>query len=123
MSNRVVSMIVAGAVAAAVASLSPHLASAHAMTPPQKATLLLKTGLWEECCGVSSADVHALTWTLFQTPPREWADGQPIGLLAALGPSNPGSGEERGGRSPVNTAPPLVAGWTKPVGLRLAIRW
>jgi hypothetical protein len=122
MSNRVVSTIVAGALAAAVASLSPLVASARAITSPQKTTLTLKTGLWEECCGVSRVGIQGFTWTLFQTPPREWADGQPISLLAALGPSNPGPGEVRGG-SPVDTAAPLVAGWTKSVGLRLAIRW
>jgi uncharacterized membrane protein len=138
MSNRVVSTIVAGAVAAAVVSLSPHVASARAMTPPpQKTTLALKTGLSEECYAValagqndcygganaSRAGVHGLTWSLFQTPPRAWADGQPVGLLAALGPSNLRYGEVRGGQSPVDTGPPLVAGWTRPLGLRLAIRW
>jgi len=92
------------------------------MTPPQKSTLVLKTGLWEECCGVSRMDLHGLTWTLFQTPFR-WADGQAIGLLAELGPSDPGSGEVRGGWSPVDAPAPLVAGWTQPIGLRLAILW
>ena len=122
MPNRVASMIVAGAWAAC-ASLSPHVATAGAMTPPQETMWALKTGPWDECCGVTGMGIHGLTWTLFQTPSREWADGQPIGMLAALGPSNPGPGEVRGGRSPVDGAAPLVAGWTMPVGLRLAIRW
>ncbi|HEX3845360.1 MAG TPA: DUF2282 domain-containing protein [Steroidobacteraceae bacterium] len=57
MSNRAASMIVAGALAAAVASLSPHAASAQGMklTPPQKTMRALKTGLWEECYGVALA--------------------------------------------------------------------
>ena len=137
MSNRVVSAIVAGAAAAAVVCLGPHVASARVMTLPQNTTEALKTGLWEECYGVALADqndcyggtnlsrmgVHGLTWSLFQTPPRAWADDQPIGLLAALGPSNLRYGELRGGWLLADTAAPLVAGWTQPLGLRLAIRW
>jgi hypothetical protein len=123
MSNRVVSMIVAGVGAAAVASVSPHVASARAMTPPQKSTLVLKTGLWDECCGVSGMGLHGLTWTLFQTPLRGWADGQAIGLLAELGPIDPGSGDLRGGWSPVDAPAPMVTGWTQSIGLRVAIRW
>jgi len=57
MSNRTASMIVAGALAAAVASLSPPTASANgmAMTPPQKTMRALKTGKWEKCFGVALA--------------------------------------------------------------------
>lgn len=57
MSNRTASMLVAGALAAAVVSLSPPPASANgmAMTPPQKTMRALKTGMWEKCFGVALA--------------------------------------------------------------------
>jgi hypothetical protein len=123
MSDRIASVIVTWAMAAAIVSLEPNLATAQVMTPSRKMALTLDTVPWEECCAVSRMSVHGLTWTLFLTPPREWADDQPISLSAALGPSNLGFGEERGGRSPADTAAPLVAGWTNPFGLRLEIRW
>lgn len=55
MSNRTASMIAAGALAAAVASLSPQPARANGMkmSPPQKTMRALKTGQWEKCYGVA----------------------------------------------------------------------
>lgn len=57
MSNRAVSMIVAGAFAAAVASLNPQpaIAGGMKMSPPQKTMQALHTGLWEKCYGVALA--------------------------------------------------------------------
>lgn len=57
MSNHSASVLVAGALAAALASLGPVPASAHGMkmTPPQKTMEALHTGLWEKCYGVALA--------------------------------------------------------------------
>lgn len=68
-------------------------------------------------------EMPGLTWTLFQTSSRGQTESQPIGLVAALGPSNPGYQGVRDDRSRVDTTAPLVPGWTRPLGLRLAIRW
>jgi hypothetical protein len=78
--------------------------------------------------GVQAHRSPGLTWTLLQSPPRAWTERQPIALLVALGPSNPRYGELLGGRPLVDTAAPSIAaptaaGWTRPLGLRLAIRW
>jgi hypothetical protein len=112
----------------ASAALVIHVGGAAAATPRSDFQRHVGAVLAGNSANSATADEirlqsPALTWTLFQTPPWEWADGQPIGLLAALGPSNLRYGEVRGGRSPVDTAAPMVAGWTKPLGLRLAIRW
>ncbi len=57
MSNRSTSLFVAGAFAAAIASLGslPASASGMSVTPPQKTMQALHTGLWEKCYGVALA--------------------------------------------------------------------
>lgn len=68
---------------------------------------------------------HGLTWTVSQTPPRRWTEGQPISLLVGVGPSDPRY-HLLGDTRPLPDAPPAPAtatGWTKPLGLRFAIRW
>lgn len=70
-----------------------------------------------------------LILTLLQSPPRDWTAGQPITLLVGFGPSNPRYGGQHGSRKLVDAAPPLVpsptaaTGWTRPLGMRLSIRW
>ena len=67
-----------------------------------------------------------LAWIVLQSPPREWSEGQPITLSVGLGPSNP----RAHGSLPLQDAPPqsvtsstAATGWTRPLGLRLSIRW
>jgi len=69
--------------------------------------------------------VHGLTWTLSQAPPRGWTEGQPISLSIGIGPSGPRYRPVPDGRAlrEASPAPATVTGWTKPLGLRLAIRW
>jgi hypothetical protein len=70
-----------------------------------------------------------LSWTLLQSPPREWTQGQPIDLSVGLGPSNPRYGGLRGPRSLADeaalpeTSTTTATGWTRPLGMRLSIRW
>jgi hypothetical protein len=70
-----------------------------------------------------------LSWTLVQSPPRKWTEGQPIALSVGLGPSNPRYGGVRGSRpladaaTPLVTSPAAATGWTRPLGMRLSIRW
>lgn len=70
-----------------------------------------------------------LSWTLLQRPPRNWTQGQPIDLSVGLGPSNPRYGGVRGGPSLVDeavtstTSTTGATGWTRPLGMRLSIRW
>ncbi len=79
--------------------------------------------------GTQSQRSPGLTWTLLQSPPREWTEGQSITLSVGLGPSNPRYGGVRGSRSLADTARPSVTsmtaatGWTRPLGMRLSIRW
>jgi hypothetical protein len=79
--------------------------------------------------GTQSQRSPGLTWTLLQSAPREWTEGQPITLSVGLGPSNPRYGGVRGSRSLVDaaapslTSPTAATGWTRPLGMRLSIRW
>jgi hypothetical protein len=71
---------------------------------------------------------RGLTWSLLQAPRQDWTEGQPITLFVGIGPS-----AQRYPR--FHGAPPLSAagpqtmaavtapGWSKPLGLRIAIRW
>lgn len=78
--------------------------------------------------GTQSQRSPGLTWTLLQSVPKP-TEGQPIILLVGLGPSNPRYGGLRGSRSLVDAAAPSVTaataatGWTRPIGMRLSIRW
>lgn len=69
--------------------------------------------------------VHGLTWTLSQAPPQDWTEGQPISLLVGIGASDPRYRPVSDSRPlrDVSPAPATVTGWTRPLGLRLAIRW
>lgn len=70
-----------------------------------------------------------LSWTLLQSAPRNWTQGQPIDLSIGLGPSNPRYGGVRGGPSLADeavtstTSMTGATGWTRPLGMRLSIRW
>ena len=70
-----------------------------------------------------------LSRTLLQGPPRNWTQGQPIDLSLGLGPSNPRYGGVRGGPSLADeaetstTSTTSATGWTRPLGMRLSIRW
>ena len=69
--------------------------------------------------------VHGLTWTVSQTHAERWTVGQPISLLVGVGPSDPqyhGIRDTRPLRE-ASLVPPTVTGWTKPLGVRLAVRW
>lgn len=69
--------------------------------------------------------VHRFDWTLTQTHPERWTEGQPISLLVGVGLSDPRHLWIRDSRPLPDTslAPQTVTGWTKPVGLRVAVRW
>jgi hypothetical protein len=68
--------------------------------------------------------VHRLDWTLSQTPPMHWTQGQPVSVLVGLGLSDPHRLWIQDSPPPVAPlAPAAVTGWTKPIGLRLAVRW
>ncbi len=69
--------------------------------------------------------VHRLTWTVSQTPPEGWTQGQPISLLVGVGLSDPRRLWLRDSRPlpDESLAPQTVTGWTKPLGLRFAVRW
>jgi hypothetical protein len=69
--------------------------------------------------------VHRLDWTLSQTPARVWTEGQPISLLVGVGLSDPRHLwiRDRGPLPEESLAPATVTGWTKPIGLRVAVRW
>lgn len=79
--------------------------------------------------GAQAQRSSGLSWTLLQSPPRDWTQGQPIDLSVGLGPSNPRYGGVRGGPSLVDEAASSVTsasaptGWTRPLGLRLSVRW
>lgn len=79
--------------------------------------------------GTHSKRPPGLTWTLVQSPPRKWTEGQPISLSVGLGPSNLRYGGVRGSRPLAHAATPLATssaaatGWTRPLGMRLSIRW
>lgn len=69
--------------------------------------------------------VHGLTWTLSQARPERWTEGQPVSLLVGVGLSDPHHLWLRDSRPlpDASLAPATVTGWTKPIGLRLAVRW
>lgn len=69
--------------------------------------------------------VHRLDWTLTQAHPQGWTEGQPISLLLGVGLSDPHHLGLRDNRPlpPAALAADTVTGWTKPIGLRLAVRW
>jgi hypothetical protein len=73
--------------------------------------------------GVQAHRLRGLTWTLLQSPRQNWTERQPIALSVTLGPSNPRYGGLHGSRSLVDSAATSAAGWTKPLGVRLSIRW
>jgi hypothetical protein len=79
--------------------------------------------------GAQSQRSAGLSWTLLRSPPREWTQGQPIDLSVVLGPSNPRYGGLRGPRSLADeavlpeTSTITATGWTRPLGMRLSIRW
>jgi hypothetical protein len=69
--------------------------------------------------------VHRLNWTLSQTRPRGWTEGQPVSVALGVGLSDPHHLWLRDSRPLPDAplAPETVTGWTKPLGLRLAVRW
>ncbi|MGB6488088.1 MAG: hypothetical protein WBE91_14505 [Steroidobacteraceae bacterium] len=69
--------------------------------------------------------VHRLDWTLSQTPPQGWTQGQPVSVLLGVGLSDPHHLWIRDSRPlpDESLAPQTVTGWTKPIGLRVAVRW
>jgi hypothetical protein len=69
--------------------------------------------------------VHRIDWTLSQTRPQGWTEGQPISLLVGLGLSDPRRLwiQDSLPLPDASLAPATVTGWTKPIGLRLAVRW
>jgi hypothetical protein len=81
------------------------------------------------CATANSAPSSpGLSWALFRDPPRDWTEGRPVGLLVALGPSNPcywgvSAGLSRADTAALPMAGANAAGWTRPLGLRFAIRW
>jgi hypothetical protein len=79
--------------------------------------------------GMRSQRSPGLAWIVLQSPPWDWTEGQPITLSVGLGPSNSRYCGVRGGR-PLMDAPPqsvtsatAATGWTRPLGLRVSIRW
>jgi hypothetical protein len=69
--------------------------------------------------------VHRLDWTLTQAHPQGWTEGQPVSLLVGVGLSDPHHLWVRNSRPlpDESLAPQTATGWTKPIGLRLAVRW
>jgi hypothetical protein len=71
--------------------------------------------------------LHGLTGTLLQTPPQSWSEGQPVTLLIGIGPSDPRYHRLPAGTRPSDAAASLTSGtatgWTRPLGMRLALRW
>jgi hypothetical protein len=69
--------------------------------------------------------VRRLTWTVSQTHPEGWTQGQPISFLVGVGLSDPRHLWLRDSRllTDESLAPQTVTGWTRPIGLRLAVRW
>lgn len=69
--------------------------------------------------------VHRLIWTVSQTRPQGWTQGQPISFLVGVGLSDPRHLWLRDSRQlpDESLAPQTATGWTKPIGLRLAVRW
>jgi hypothetical protein len=105
------------------------LVRAPSLSLPSRFRVANLEGLDASPLGAQSQGSAGLSWTLLQSPPREWTQGQPIALSVGLGPSNPRYGGVRGSRPLVNAATPLVTsptaatGWTRPLGMRLSIRW
>ena len=68
---------------------------------------------------------HRLSWTLSQTDPQGWTEGQPVSVLVGVGLSDPHHPWLRDTRPAPDEslAPETVTGWTKPLGLRVAVRW
>jgi hypothetical protein len=69
--------------------------------------------------------VHRIDWTLSQTPPQAWTEGQPVSVLVGLGLSDPHRLwiQDSPPLPDASLAPATVTGWTKPIGLRFAVRW
>lgn len=69
--------------------------------------------------------VHRLDWTLSQTLPQGWTEGQPVSVLVGVGLSDPHHLWIRDSQPlpDESLAPQTVTGWTKPIGLRVAVRW
>jgi hypothetical protein len=69
--------------------------------------------------------VHRLDWTLSQSHPQGWTQGQPVSLLVGVGLSDPRHlwVRDSGALPDESLAPATVTGWTKPIGLRVAVRW
>jgi len=69
--------------------------------------------------------VRRLTWTVSQAHPEGWTQGQPISFLVGVGLSDPRHLWLRDSRQlpDESLAQQTVTGWTKPIGLRLAVRW
>jgi hypothetical protein len=68
---------------------------------------------------------HRLSWTLSQTRSQGWTEGQPVSVLVGVGLSDPHHLWLRDTRPlpDESLAPETVTGWTKPIGLRVAVRW
>jgi hypothetical protein len=69
--------------------------------------------------------VHRVDWTLSQTHPQGWTEGQPVSVLVGVGLSDPHHLWMRDSQPlpDESLAPQTAPGWTKPIGLRLAVRW
>ena len=69
--------------------------------------------------------VHRLTWTLSQTDPQGWTEGQPVSVSVGVGLSDPHRLWIRDSQPlpDESLVPATVTGWTKPIGLRLAVQW
>jgi hypothetical protein len=77
-------------------------------------------------CAASGAPAlaHAapqLNWKIYTAPPS-------LTVRLALGPSNPrdlsrGSRRSRGHRSELAGSSDTATGWTRPLGVRVALRW
>jgi hypothetical protein len=70
--------------------------------------------------------LHGFTQTLLQAPPQSWSQGQPITLLVGVGPSDPRYRRRFGQPLPdaaASMGSGTTTGWTRPLGMRLAIRW
>lgn len=90
------------------------------MTPARRsmAAVLLLTALAAPALPHEKPKVR---WQIRTDPP-------PISLLVALGPSDDPCLKCRVGRSGVHRSDladlhPTVTGWTRPLGLRIALRW
>ncbi|MFZ0550183.1 MAG: hypothetical protein WAM21_05195 [Steroidobacteraceae bacterium] len=69
--------------------------------------------------------LHGITWTLSQAPAEGWTEGQPISLLLGVGASDPHHRWISASQPPPDASlvTATAPGWTRPIGLRLAVRW